>query len=103
MERDGWFDGKGLDLYREDFLDTHEGWKKYIADGKITASEILEQELKIAKMLRKLEPKLSDELHAEVTKVLLEYEVLVNMSLIHYPSMMEEKPDFWTLNADTAK
>lgn len=96
MARDPWFDGKGLDLYRNDFLDTHPGWRKYIEDGKITAGEILEQEVKIASMLKALEPMLSDEAHAKLTDVLLEYEVLVNMALIHYPTVME-RPDFWTL------
>ena len=41
-DRDGWFDGRGLDLLRENFLDDHEGWKKYIEDSQITAEEILE-------------------------------------------------------------
>jgi hypothetical protein len=96
MARDPWFDGKGLDLYREDFLETHPGWNKYIADRRITAGEILEQEVKIAAMLKKLEPTISDEVHGELTQVLLEYEVLVNMALIHYPTVME-RPEFWTL------
>ncbi|MBM3462676.1 MAG: hypothetical protein FJX76_11295 [Armatimonadetes bacterium] len=96
MARDGWFDGKGLDLYRNDFLDTHPGWQRYIADRKITAGELLEQELKIATMLKEMEPHLPDEAHEKVTRVLLEYEVLVNMALIHYPTVME-RPEFWTL------
>lgn len=98
MARDGWFDGEGLDLHRDEFLDGHAGWQKYIADGQITAGEILEQEAKIIAMLKKLEPKLSDELHAELTGVLLEYEVLINMALIHYPSVMEEQ-GYWAIGA----
>lgn len=97
MARDRWFDGKGLDLYRQDFLEAHPGWQKYIEDGQITAGEILEQETKIANMLKKLEPQLSDELHDQLTRVLLEYEVLVNMALVHYPSVME-KQGYWTLS-----
>jgi hypothetical protein len=46
-ERDGWFDGKGIDLHRDDFLDHHAGWKRYMEDGQITAGEILEQEARI--------------------------------------------------------
>jgi hypothetical protein len=98
MARDGWFDGKGLDLYREEFLENHAGWQRYIADGQITASEILEQEAKITSMLKTLEPRLSDELHEELTRILLEYEVLVNMCLIHYPSVME-KQGYWKLES----
>ncbi|MEW6283442.1 MAG: hypothetical protein AB1758_32835 [Candidatus Eremiobacterota bacterium] len=96
MGRDGWFDGKGIDLYRDDFLDTHAGWKRYMEDGVITAGEILEQEARITRMLKALEPTLNDEQHAELTRVLLEYEVLVNMALIHYPSVVD-KERYWQL------
>lgn len=98
MSRDGWFDGKGLDLHRDEFLDDHPGWQKYIADGQITAGEILEQEAKIISMLKKLEPRLSDGVHEELTKVLLEYEVLINMALIHYPSVTQEH-GYWAIGA----
>jgi len=95
-ERDGWFDGRGLDLLREQFLDHHEGWKKYIEDSQITAEEILEQENRIINMLRELEPIIEDGLHKKLTAVLLEYEVLVNMALIHYPSVMDSE-QYWSL------
>ena len=96
-ERDGWFDGRGLDLLREQFLDGHDAWKKYIEDGQITAEEILEQENRIIHMLRILEPTIEDKLHKELTAVLLEYEVLVNMALIHYPSVMDSE-QYWSLS-----
>lgn len=95
-DRDGWFDDQGLDLLREDFLDHHEGWKKYIEDGQITAEEILEQENRIITMLRALEPKIDDATHRQLTETLLEYEVLVNMALIHYPSVMDSE-QYWSL------
>ena len=97
MARDGWFDGKGVDLLRDEFLVTHPGWKKYIADGEIDASEILEQENRIIGMLRELEPKLDDAQHEMLTKTLLEYEVLVNMALVHYPSVMDSER-YWSLD-----
>jgi len=96
-QRDGWFDGRGLDLLRENFLDDHEGWKKYIADSQITAEEILEQENRIINMLRDLEPSIDSDVHEKLTAVLLEYEVLVNMALIHYPSVMDSE-QYWSLS-----
>lgn len=90
--RDGWFDGQGIDLHRSSFLDTHAGWKRYIADGKITASELVEQEQRIIELLVKLEPQLEDETHRQVTEILLEYEVLVNMALVHLPSAQAYRP-----------
>ncbi len=97
MGRDGWFDGRGIDLLRDDYLETHEGWQKYIADGEITADEILEQETRIVEMLKKIEPVLDDATHQALTKTLLEYEVLVNMALIHYPSVMDSER-YWSLS-----
>ena len=97
MARDGWFDGQGVDLLRDEFLEEHAAWLRYIADGQITASEILEQEGRIIEMLTKVEPTLNDDQHAALTKVLLEYEVLVNMALVHYPSVMDLER-YWALN-----
>ncbi len=91
MATDGWFDGQGLDLQRDEFLDDHPGWQKYLADGVISASEIVEQETKIASMLKDLEPQLSEAVHSALTRILLEYEVLINMALIHAPSLVEEQ------------
>lgn len=99
MARDGWFDGKGIDLLRDEFLETHEGWQSYIADGQITAGEILEQETRIVQMLREIEPLIEDSVHEKLTKVLLEYEVLVNMALVHYPSVMDSER-YWSLSFD---
>jgi hypothetical protein len=95
-DKDGWFDGQGLDLLREEFLDSHEAWKKYIEDGQITAEEILEQENRIVFMLRAIEPDLDLGTHKKLTDILLEYEVLVNMALIHYPSVMDSE-QYWSL------
>lgn len=89
MARDPWFDGQGIDLLRDDFIEEHPRWQRYIADGQISAAEILEQENCIISMLEKLEPTLNDSQHDALTKVLLEYEVLINMALVHYPSMMD--------------
>ena len=41
--------------------------------------------------------KIDDELHKRLTAILLEYEVLVNMALIHYPSVMDSE-QYWSLS-----
>jgi hypothetical protein len=102
VERDGWFDGKGIDLLRDDFLEGHPRWQRYIADGQITAAEILEQESCIIDMLGKIEPTLNDEQHKALTKILLEYEVLINMALVHYPSVMDAE-NYYKLNQPFAE
>lgn len=99
MARDGWFDGQGVDLLRDEFLEDHAAWRRYIADGQITAAEILEQEGRITEMLKRVEPTLDDAQHEALTKVLLEYEVLVNMALVHYPSVMDSER-YWSINGN---
>ncbi len=91
MPREGWFEGQVLALHRDELLDENPGWQKYLADGMVQAHEILEQEARITGMLRTLEPKLSDALHEEITRILMEYEVLVNMALIHVPSLVADQ------------
>ncbi|HPZ08955.1 MAG TPA: hypothetical protein PL110_12620 [Candidatus Eremiobacteraeota bacterium] len=75
MARDGWFDQKGDEIY----LAKLKGIRKYLLDNKITPDEVAEQHQKIYDKMKQLEPKLSDELHAELTDILYEYELLVAM------------------------
>lgn len=86
MARDGWFDGKGIDLHRSSFLDKHSGWKRYIADGRISVSELLEQETRVLDLIAKLEPHIDDQQHQALSEIFLEYEVLVNMAIVHQPT-----------------
>jgi hypothetical protein len=102
MARDGWFDGKGIDLHRNSFLDKHSGWKRYIADGRISASEMLEQETRVLDLIAKLEPLLDDPLHHTLSEIFLEYEVLVNMALVHQP-VPEQTPYVAKLGQTAAK
>ena len=43
-----------------------------MADGKVEAKELEEQEKRLVTHLKKIEPKLEDELHEEVTELLCE-------------------------------
>ncbi|MBI3929879.1 MAG: hypothetical protein HY319_30350 [Armatimonadetes bacterium] len=94
MERDGWFDRKGLDLYRTEFLASHPAWRKAAEDGRISPEELMAQHEKIIVKLRKLEPLLGRRAHEELTEILLEYEVMVNMALACQEA---EIPGFLTL------
>jgi hypothetical protein len=75
MARDGWFDQKGDEIY----LAHLKGIRKYLDDNKITPDEVAEQHQNVYEKMKKLESKLSDELHAEVTEVLYGYELLAAM------------------------
>lgn len=43
-----------------------------MADGKVEAKELEEQEERLVTLLKEIEPKLGDELHGEVTELLCE-------------------------------
>src|SRR5262249_27352408 len=43
-----------------------------MADGRIEDSELKSQEARLVKLMKEIEPELSDELHAKVTKLLCE-------------------------------
>jgi len=43
-----------------------------MADGKVEAKELEEQEERLVTLLKQIEPKLGDELHGEVTELLCE-------------------------------
>jgi hypothetical protein len=61
-----------------------------MADGNIDASELAEQEERVVELMKKVEPELSDEQHAEVTKLLCEltaYNVMQTLS-----SLQESRP-----------
>lgn len=79
MDRDGWFDGQGIELRDAEVVNRQQSWVEYSRDSLIESGEIDSQEETIYELLRKLEPKLSDELHADLTTVLVEIEVLKAM------------------------
>ncbi len=43
-----------------------------LADGKVTAQELAEQEARVVELMKKVEPELSDALHSDVTRLLCE-------------------------------
>jgi len=76
MPRDGWFDQQGDEIY----LSKLKGIRKYLEDNKITPDEVAEQHQRVYDKMKQLEPKLPDDLHAELTEILYEYELLVAMA-----------------------
>lgn len=80
MARDGWFDGKGFELFKKVRELRKKEVKEYWADGKITVSELEKQRKVIVDKLKKIEPKLNDDLHAEFTQVFIDWALLDEMT-----------------------
>jgi len=88
MERDGWFDGKGIDLFKNALEKRQKEWQEYIADGKIDEKEIKRQKTIIINKLKRIEDELGNSVHRKITDILIDYELLMRMLI--YPKTMPE-------------
>jgi len=79
MARTSWFDPETNEAMFSKYIDQMESWQKALADGVVEPEEVKQQAERVAEMLRALEPKLSDELHEELTQVFYEWAVLLGM------------------------
>ncbi|MDY7040277.1 MAG: hypothetical protein SVX38_05385 [Chloroflexota bacterium] len=79
MARTSWFDPESNDMMFSEYMEQMESWQVALADGVVEPAEVQQQAQKVAEMLRVLEPKLSDELHEELTKIFYEWAVLMGM------------------------
>ena len=83
MARDGWFDGQGVDLFKNALDKRKKEWEKFIADGKIDDKEIKMQKAIIIGKLKRFEDELGESQHRKLTDILIDYELLVRMLM--YP------------------
>ena len=56
-----------------------------MADGKVEASELKDQEARVVKLMKEVEPLLSEQIHAKVTQLLCE---LTAYDLMQYSHML---------------
>ena len=76
MDRKSWFDKETNELGFTKYFERMESWQEALAE------EIREQADRIASLLQVLQPKLSDELHAELTTIFYELAVLYGMQRV---------------------
>jgi tellurite resistance protein len=79
MVRSSWFDDKSNELKFSKYVEQMESWQKAAADGVVQPEELQKQMERVAEMLRALEPKLSDEVHEQLTNILYELAVFYGM------------------------
>lgn len=88
MPRDGWFDGKGIDLFKNALEQRKKEWDEIMKDGVVSDDEVKKQKAIIINKLKRLEPDLGDSVHRKLTDILIDYELL--MTMLIYP---KELPD----------
>jgi len=72
MARTSWFDDKAGTEQIQDRVRKLESFTSALADGVITAKELDVQEQRLVEAMKKAEPLLNDDQHAQMTTVLVE-------------------------------
>jgi hypothetical protein len=83
VSRTSWFDDKAEHPVIQEQLTKLEAFTSALADGVISKAELAKQEQRLVAAMQKLESGLSDELHAQVTTVLVELSAYNVMRLLH--------------------
>ena len=90
MAREPWFDSESSELMFSRYVERMESWQSALADGVVQPEEVRQQSQRVTDMLRALEPRLSDELHEKVTRVLYELSVLYGMEALAEMTLWEK-------------
>jgi hypothetical protein len=81
--RTNWFDEKSQVPLIEPYARQLDSFVQAMADGKIEASELRDQEARLAALMKEIEPQLDDALHEKVTRLLCELAAYDLMQTMH--------------------
>ena len=87
--RTSWFDAQSHPLI-EQYARQLDSFHQAVADGKVGAPELHEQEARLIALMKEIEPQLDDALHEKVTRLLCELTAYDLMQMIH--TMQEARP-----------
>lgn len=91
MARVSWFDEQSQQPKFFEYASQMESWQRALADGVVQPEEVQQQAERVVGLMRALEPKLNDELHAEVTTLLYELAVFYGMQRLAETALLEEE------------
>ena len=83
MAKTSWFDERTDHPTLHERVEKLESFTTAMADGVVDKKELEGQEQRLTAAMKQLEPKLSDELHDQVTKVMIELTAYNIMRLLH--------------------
>lgn len=89
-KRASWFDEKTSEPLIEDHVRRMGTFIETFADGKVDTKELTNQEDRLVKLMKEVEPMLDDKLHAKVTQLLCELTAYDLMHIVHH--MQSAKP-----------
>lgn len=94
MTRRSWLDESGETTLIDDYARQTGSFIDAMADGKIDASELSAQEERLVGLMKKIEPKLDDDQHAEMTELLCELSAYNVMQMVHLLHEARPKTQF---------
>jgi hypothetical protein len=92
-KRKSWLDDEGGVAIDEQARKV-ESYVQALADGVVSEQELSEQEKRVVALMKEVEPKLDDALHAKVTQLLLELVAFDAMQLLHTVQSARTKTKF---------
>ena len=94
MARRSWLDESGETTLIDGYAKQTGSFIDAMADGKIDTSELTSQESRLVGLMKKIEPKLDDEQHAEITELLCEMAAFNVMQMLHMLHEARPKTQF---------
>ena len=89
-KRTPWFDEKTVTPLIDQHARNLTSFIDALADGKVDDAEIKAQETRVLGLMKEIEPKLDDALHAKVTDLLCELTAYDLMQMLH--TMQQARP-----------
>jgi hypothetical protein len=89
-KRTSWLDSSSRSTVIDKQAQQLESFLKAMADGRVDDREIDEQEQRVVTLMKRIEPGLDDELHAQLTELLCELSAYNIMQTLY--SLSESRP-----------
>jgi hypothetical protein len=92
MSRKSWLDDDMQSTKIEDYTRQLGTFVDALADGHIDDKELASQEKRVVALMKKVEPKLDDALHGDMTQLLCELAAYSTMQTLHGLSQGRRRP-----------
>ncbi|MDM8005878.1 MAG: hypothetical protein QUV05_06975 [Phycisphaerae bacterium] len=89
-KRSSWLDANSHKPLIDQYARQLTSFMEAIADGRIETPELAAQEARLTRLMKEIEPQLSDALHEKITRLLCELTAYDLMQMLH--SMQENRP-----------
>ena len=83
MARKSWLDADAQSTLIDDYARELGSFVDAMADGVVDADEVSNQEQRVIKLMRDIEPQLDDAMHERITKLLCEISAYSAMQILH--------------------